>query len=104
MMYPKGVWGFWSVGVHTAQMMLEAQTVMTLRLLGMAGIWTTAPTESVRMVLEKPGAFIRAASSATEAAISGKRPDQIAEAAIRPLRRKTRANSRRLARAGPKRT
>ena len=93
----------WSVGLQTAQMMFEAQTVMTLRMLGMCGAWGTAPAESMRMVFEKPDAFIRSASSATEAMMLGKRPDQIAEAAIRPLRRKTKANAKRLRRAGPKR-
>ena len=102
MRLPKDVFGLWSVGLQTAQMMAEAQTVMALRLMGMAGVWATAPTEGVRMVFEKPDAFIRSASSATEAALAGKRPDQIAEAAIKPLRRKTRANARRLAKKGPK--
>lgn len=103
MALPKGAFGMWSVGVQTAQMMIEAQTVMTLRMLGMAGAWSTAPSEGMRMVLEKPDAFIRSATSATEAIVTGKRPDQIAEAAIKPLRRKTKANSKRLRRAGPKR-
>lgn len=102
MAFPKGAFGMWSVGLQTAQMMFEAQTVMTLRILGMAGVWGTAPAESVRMVLEKPDAFIRSASSATEAMMTGKRPDQIAEAALKPLRHKTKANARRLRRAGPK--
>ena len=80
---PKAALRFWTVGVHAAQMMVEAQTVMALRLLGFAGIWSTTPAGAVRMVLEKPSAFIRAAASATEALMSGKRPDHIVGAAIR---------------------
>ena len=90
-----------SVGVQTAQMMAEAQMVMTMRLLGMAGFWAVPPSENFRMITEKPDAFVRSAFAASTAAMEGKRPDQVAQAAIKPLRRKTRANSKRLRRAGP---
>ncbi len=96
---PPGALGLWTVGVHAAQMAVEAQTVMTLRLLGLAGAWTAVPAEAARMLLEKPDAVIRSASSATEAMIAGKRPDQIAEAAMRPLR----SGPARLSREGLKR-
>lgn len=102
MRVPKGPLDMMSVGVQTAQLVAEAQMVMTLRILGMAGFWSVPPTESFRMVLEKPDAFVRSAYAASNAMLEGKRPDQIAEAAIRPLRRKTRANSKRLKRAGPR--
>jgi hypothetical protein len=79
-------------------MMAEAQTVVALRLWGMAGLWPTRPVETTRMVTEKWPAFLQSAGAAGAAAMKGHPPHRIAEAALRPIRRKTRANSRRLAR------
>lgn len=86
------VWRLWA----------EAGAVVAYRTLGMAGLWAVAPTERTVMLTEKAPAFYEAALTGTYAALAGKRPDQIAEAAIRPLSRKARANSRRLARRGPR--
>ncbi|MEM6386570.1 MAG: antifreeze protein [Pseudomonadota bacterium] len=89
---------YWALGVRTAQMLTEAQTVIAFRVLGMAGGWPVSPTEHTRMVLEKGPAFIRAYGDATTAAMKGKRVDEIAEAALRPIGRKTRSNAKRLSR------
>ena len=51
------------------------------------------------MIQEKGPAFLQAAGAATSAAMKGKRPDQIAEAALKPIGIKTRANARRLSKA-----
>ena len=88
--------GLWISGIATAQLMVETHTVVTLRVLGMAGLWPVAPGETQRTWREKPGAFVEAGGSAITALLTGKRPDQVVEAAVRPLRRRTRANSRRL--------
>ncbi len=90
--------GLFLTGIQTAQLAVEAQTVITLRLLGMAGLWPVSRTEMQRMWTEKPSAFVQSGGAATMAAMTGKRPDQIMDAAIKPLRAKTRANSRRLSR------
>ena len=90
---------YWTLGVRTAQMMFEAQSVVTFRLLGMAGGWPVSPTENTRMVIEKGPAFFRAYGAAATAAAKGKRIDQIAEAALKPISRKTRANAKRLSRS-----
>jgi hypothetical protein len=82
-------------------MLAEAQAVIAMRMMGMAGMWSVAPTETTRMISEKGAAYSSAMKAAGRAAMSGKRPDEIAEAALRPIRRKTRSNSRRLARRGP---
>lgn len=87
---------YWLLGFRTVQMMAEAQMVISFRLLGMAGGWPVLPSESARMVQEKGPVFVQAAGAATAAAMKGKRPDQIAEAALRPIGVKTRANARRL--------
>jgi hypothetical protein len=89
---------YWALGVRTAQMLVEANTVIAFRVLGMAGGWPVSPSENSRMVLEKGPAFIRAYGDAAQAVMKGKRPDEIAEAALRPISRKTRSNAKRLSR------
>ena len=84
------------------RMMTEAQTVIGLRLLGMAGLWSVTPAETGRMMSEKGPAMARSMMAAGAAAMAGQRPDQIALAAVRPLGARTRANSRRLVKRGPK--
>jgi len=91
----------WQSGLQLATMLAEANLVVTYRVLGQMGLWATAPGEATRMVREKPGAFVQAAFAAARAAQSGKRPDQVLSAAVRPLGRKTRSNMHRLARRGP---
>jgi len=83
-------------------LMAETQSVVAMRLMGMAGLWSVSSGEDTRMVNEKAPALAKSLAAAATATMLGQRPDQIASAAIRPLRAKTRANSRRLARQGPK--
>ena len=89
---------YWALGVRTAQMLVEANTVIAFRLMGMAGGWPVSPSETSRMVTEKGPAFIRAYGEATRAMMKGKRLDQVAEAALIPISRKTRSNAKRLSR------
>ena len=89
------------VGVASAQMLVEAQAVITMRLWGMAGLWSVTPAENMRMLTEKPVALSRAGSAAAQAAMRGATPDKVAEAWIRPITRRARANRRRLAKRGP---
>jgi hypothetical protein len=88
----------WTLGLRTGVMLAEAQTVIVLRLWGMAGLWPVSPSETTRMVAEKWPAFLHAAGAAGAAAMKGQEPHRIASAALRPIAKKTRANSRRLAR------
>lgn len=90
---------YWALGVRTAQMLVEANTVIAFRVMGMAGGWPVSPTEGARMVFEKGPAFLRAYGDAATAAMKGKRPDEIATAALRPIGRKTRSNAKRLSRS-----
>ncbi|MEM9476287.1 MAG: antifreeze protein [Pseudomonadota bacterium] len=96
--------GVWIASIEATRLAIEAQTVVALRLWGMAGIWSIRPTEPVRMFTEKPAAFVEAAAVASHAMLKGRSPDQVARAAMRPLRRKTRANVRRLSKRGVRRT
>ena len=89
-------------GADLAMLAWEAQLVMTMRLMGMAGLWSVVPTENGRMMSEKGPAFLEAAQSATQAAMTGCRPDQVVVAWARPLRKRTRANAHRLSKRGPR--
>ena len=88
-----------TLSLQTTWMLAEAQTVMAARLFGMAGLWPVAPGEGGRMLLEKWPAFLTSGLGAGFAALAGEPPDRIASAALEPIRRTTRANSRRLTRA-----
>ena len=81
---------------RTARMLIEAQTVIGMRVLGMTGILPAAEGESLRMVTEKQTAFATAAIAATTALMSGKTPMQAYGLALTPIGRATRANSKRL--------
>lgn len=88
----------WTLGLRTGVMLAEAQTVVVLRLWGMAGLWPVSRSETTRMVAEKWPAFLGAYGAAGAAAMKGHGPHRIASAALSPIARKTRANSRRLVR------
>ncbi len=92
----------WRTNVALMSLAAEAQTVIALRTLGMMGLWNTGAQENKRMVAEKTDAFAKSAVAATAAMARGRRPDQIALAALKPLRQKTRPNVARLTKAGPK--
>jgi hypothetical protein len=82
-------------------MALESQRVVTMRLLGMGGMWNVAPTEDTRMVDEKSEAALASATAAGRAALQGKSAAGVALAALKPLRAKTKANAKRLTKRGP---
>ena len=87
-----------NLNIGFATLLWEAQTVMTLRLLGFAGAIPSHPGEVNRMITEKPVAYTEAWFRAAEAVVAGKSADAIMEAATKPLHRKVRANKQRLMR------
>ena len=82
-------------------LMAETQAVMAYRVMGMAGLWSVTGGENSRMFDEKGPAFVEAMVAGQRAMWSGKRPDQVAMAAMLPLQRRTASNNKRLARRGP---
>ncbi|MFN4129547.1 MAG: antifreeze protein [Paracoccaceae bacterium] len=90
------------LSMNTTTMMMQAQSVIAMRVMGMAGAWTVSPTENTRMVSEKMRAGMKAGAAAQKSALSGGSVTQIAEAALAPVKRATAANARRLTRSGPK--
>lgn len=87
-------------GIAGWRMMVEAQTVIAYRMLGMAGIWATDSTENSVMISEKGPALWSAQVAATNAMLRGARPDEVFSAWVKPIGHKTRANASRLAKRG----
>jgi hypothetical protein len=82
--------------MRTTQMLVEAQTVIGMRLLGMAGVMPAARGENMRMVTEKQDAFAKSGMAAMRSMMAGHSPVQTYTAALAPIGRTTQANSRRL--------
>ncbi|MFO6463635.1 antifreeze protein [Jannaschia sp. KMU-145] len=93
------MWDLIKLQMRTAHMLAEAQTVIGMRMLGMAGVLPATKGENLRMVTEKQTAFVDAGRAATMAMIAGATPVAVYSAALAPIGRTTRANSRRLTRA-----
>lgn len=78
--------------------MTDSQTVIGLRLSGMAGFWPMEQAETSKMVLEKLNTVMASAGAAIQASMAGQNLSQITLAALKPVRRQTRVNARRLTR------
>lgn len=78
------------------QMAWESQMVIAMRTAGMLGLVEQDSGETGRMVGEKADAASEAIHAALRAAGRGQRADQIMAAALRPYRRRTKANVKRL--------
>lgn len=87
-----------SLQIRFASLMLEAQSVVALRMMGMAGMIPAHSGENCRMIEEKGPAMQRAFMAATRAAWAGKRPDQVFSAAMTPVSDRVRSNRKRLSR------
>lgn len=85
----RSTFAFWTL-------IAEANTVISLRVLGIAGILPAHHTENKRMAAEKAPAFAEAMVAGARAAMQGQSPERVALATMRPLRRRTRANVKRL--------
>ncbi|MEM8753061.1 MAG: hypothetical protein AAGF90_08800 [Pseudomonadota bacterium] len=90
-----------ALAAEAARIGFEANMVIAMRMMGFAGWWATSPSEAERMVAEKRRAFTEAAFAAGRAAAKGAGPAAVTKAAMKPIRRKTKANAKRLARRGP---
>ncbi len=86
-------------GIEAAMMLAEAQWVIALRMAGMAGFWRMGSGETSRMMSEKLDAGQASARAAMRVGMAGGSASAVALAAIKPLRRRTKANARRLTRA-----
>lgn len=86
------------LGYETGLMLMQAQMVIALRMMGLSGMTKQAPGENMRMITEKLAAAQAAGAAAWLAGMQGRDAAEVARAALRPVGRKTRANLRRLTR------
>ncbi|KIN75020.1 Antifreeze protein, type I [Sulfitobacter noctilucae] len=82
--------------LNLTTLMMETQTVMALRVMGMSGVIPAHRGENDRMVSEKGPAMAKAFHAATKAAFAGARPDQVLSAAMVPVSKRVSANRKRL--------
>lgn len=90
-----------SIALQATRIGIEAQTVIAMRLAGMAGLWDTPPSEVTRMVVEKAEAAIEALEASAWAALEGKAPDAVLAAGMTEIGRYTSRNLTRLSSMGP---
>ena len=90
------------LGQQTTMMLAEAQMVIAMRMMGMAGGWKVGRDENNTMVSEKTAAMLASQQAVGRAMLAGASPQGVALAALKPIRAKTRANARRLSQGGPK--
>ncbi len=91
-----------TLGFEAARLGVEAQSVIGLRTLGMAGLWNTPFDENYRMVVEKQGTFLKAGCEAVEDMVSGQDPVATARRAVATLDVATSENRQRLTARGPR--
>ena len=92
----------WMLGLTSATIAVEANMVVAMRIMGLMGGWTLPAGERTRMMAEKQAAMTEAGLGAASAVARGASPVAVARAAAAPVRRRTKANVKRLARLGPK--
>lgn len=89
--------------IQLSFVLAEAQSVIGMRVLGAIGVWSVPKSENSRMLNEKVFAFVKGSTDASLAAIAGETPDVVTAAAIKPIRKATRANHKRLTKRGLRR-
>jgi hypothetical protein len=88
--------GAWKNWVDATSFAIEAQQVVTLRLMRLASGGVAGAAEAQRMVTEKAAAGLAAQAAATSALMAGRSFTAAARRAAVPYRRRVRANRRRL--------
>jgi hypothetical protein len=87
---------FWRLWMDAAELGLEAQGVIAMRLLKIAGGGSDGAAECTRMVAEKIDAATDANTACALALAGGKSVESAAKSAMAPIKRRVRANHRRL--------
>ena len=92
----QSLFAMWQPAVQTWMMLAEAQSIIGMRVLGMAGLWPVATSENQRMVNEKGSAWLASALAGQQAMLRLASPAEVSLAMVQPVRRVTKANARRL--------
>jgi hypothetical protein len=94
---PMQAWNEWcALSLQTARLGWEAQSVMALRLMRLAG--PGSQTEARRMVTEKVVALAEAQTATVAAVTQGGKSHRIAKKVLGVYKKRVRANRRRLTR------
>ena len=80
----------------------DAQSVITMRLMGLGGAWDIPDGEHNLMFQEKIPAFTEGLVAGTKSALAYATPEQVMQAMINPISDSARNNRTRLAKLGPK--
>lgn len=89
---------WFALGLKAAQMGVEAQSVIALRMLRLASGGGRMEAEATRMVTEKVAAAAEAQTAAAMAVIRGRPQHVVAGKALKVFKRRVAANKRRLSR------
>ena len=93
------MWNDWlSLSSQTAMLAFEAQSVIALRLMRIAGGGALARSEATRMVTEKVQALGEAQAVAAVGSLTGRKRRHIAKKVVGVYKKRVRGNRRRLAR------
>jgi hypothetical protein len=85
-----------ALSFQAARLGWEAQTVLALRFMRLAGGGAAGHSEARRMVAEKVAALTEAHTAATAVAITGGNAPAVARKVMRVYKKRVRANRRRL--------
>jgi hypothetical protein len=89
---------WFALSLNAAQIGIEAQSVIGLRMLRFASGGARMEAEATRMVTEKVAAAVEAQTAAAIAAVSGRPHHVVANKALKVFKKRVRANRRRLSR------
>ena len=87
-----------TLSLNTIQMGFEAQSVIALRMLRLAGGGARMEAEATRMITEKAATAAEAQAVAAVAAMKGNPPHIVAGKTLKVVKKRVRANKRRLLR------
>ena len=87
-----------TLAFQTIELGIEAQSVIALRMMRLAGGGARGRTEATRMVAEKVGALAEAQTAAGVAILTGRRPKIVAGKVLNAYKKRVSANRRRLSR------
>ncbi|SLN29821.1 hypothetical protein AQS8620_00917 [Aquimixticola soesokkakensis] len=91
----------WKLQLQLTTLAVQSSSVIGMRMLGMGGFWSVAPSEMDRMVAEKPEHIGRGLIAAQAAVMAGASPAGVMSAALKPVTKRVASNQKRLAKRGP---